>query len=137
MARTVANDPLQKMQYRVSIPGLPEGIGFTKVSGLKREVGSVEYKECGYKAIHKLPGNEKVDDVTLERGMYASPELEEAYKKCLNNPDFRTTITISLYNKQNEVQRTWRLAEAWFKSWEGSDLDSMSEDVAIEKLVIT
>ena len=34
MARTFANDPLQKFMFRVTIPGLPTGIGFQKVGGL-------------------------------------------------------------------------------------------------------
>ena len=35
MARSVVNDPLQKFKYVVSIPGLPNGMGFNKVSALK------------------------------------------------------------------------------------------------------
>ena len=53
MARSRANDPLLKYKYQVSVPGLPNGMGFNKVSGLKREVGVVEYAESGYSHIHK------------------------------------------------------------------------------------
>ena len=48
MARARANDPLLKHRFLVSIPGLPNGMGFTKVSGLKKEIGVVEYNEGGY-----------------------------------------------------------------------------------------
>ena len=85
MARSVVNDPLQKFNYVVSIPGLPNGMGFQKVTGLKRELGTVEYNEGGYAHTHKLVGREKVDAITLERGMYGSAELENLYKKTLNN----------------------------------------------------
>ena len=47
MARTVANDPLQKYMFRVTIPGLPSGLGFSKVSGLVSEMGVTEYPQGG------------------------------------------------------------------------------------------
>lgn len=136
MARSVVNDPLQKFKYVVSIPGLPNGMGFNKVSALKRELGTVEYTEGGYSHTHKLVGRETVEAVTLERGMFASKDLENLYLKSLNDPNFRTTVTITLQDRFGKAQRTWKLAEAWVKSWEGSDFDSSSEDVAIEKVVV-
>lgn len=136
MARSRANDPLQKYNYVVNVAGLPTGMGFTKVSGLKASVGVVEYAEGGYKATHKLAGKEKVDPITLERGVYKSKEFETLYKKTLSDPNYRNTVTISLLDKNGTVQRTWKLAEAWVSSWEGTDFDASSEDVAIEKITI-
>ena len=136
MGRSIANDPLQKYKYRVTIPGLPSGIGFTKVSGLKREVGVAEYEESGYNHTNKLSGREKVDPVTLERGMFATKEMENLYKENLSNPMVRQTITITAYDKNNKAKRTWNLAEAWVSKWEGSDFDAKSNDVATEKITI-
>lgn len=136
MARTVANDPLSKFKYTVSIPGLPTGMGFNKVSGLKRELAVTEYNEGGYNYTRKVVGREKVEPVTLERGMYAGSELEALYKKALSNNDFRTTVTIQLQDRFGKAKRTWKLAEAWVKVWEGTDLDAGSDDVAIEKITI-
>lgn len=134
--RARANDPLQKFKYVVSIPGLPTGMGFNKVSGLKRQVGTVEYTEGGYDYTHKLVGKEKVEPITLERGMFKGSELEALYKKALADPDFRTTVTITLQDRNGVPQRTWKLAEAWVSTWEGTDFDSSSEDVAIEKITL-
>lgn len=136
MARSRVNDPLLKHKYLVSIPGLPSGMGFSKVSGLKRELGVVEYNEGGYNATHKLVGREKVEPVTLERGMFKDTDFETLYKKSLSDPNFRTTVTITLQDNQGKAQRTWKLAEAWVSVWEGTDFDASSEDVAIEKLTI-
>lgn len=136
MSRTVVNDPLQKFMFRVTVPGLPVGIGFRKVGGLTREVGVVEYLEGLFQHTHKLPGREKVSEVTLERGSYASKELEEKYKEVLFNPAFRTTVIIEILNRFGETKRVYKLAEAWVSKWEGSDLDASSDDVAIEKLTI-
>lgn len=136
MPRSAVNDPLQKFDFTISIPGLPSGIGFQKCSGLKKEIGVVEYSEGGYKATHKLPGREKTDVVTLERGMYASRELEELYQNVLRDPNFRTTVTITQNDRRGKPAREWKLAEAWFSTWEGSDFDATSDDVAIEKVTI-
>ncbi len=136
MARTYANDPLQMFKFRVSIPGLPAGMGFQKVSGLTREIGVVEYDEGGYSHTHKLTGKEQGGEVTLEKGMFANTDLEEVYKRSLNNPDYRTTVIIEHLDKFGKVARSWTLAEAWVSKWEGSELDATSEDVAIESITI-
>ena len=136
MARSRVNDPLLKHKFTVSIPGLPSGMGFQKVSGLKRELGVVEYSEGGYNHTRKLVGKEKVEPITLERGMFAGKEFETLYKKSLSNPDFRTTVTINLMDAFGKVKRSWNLAEAWVSSWEGTDFDADSEDVAIEKITV-
>jgi phage tail-like protein len=136
MARTYANDPLQMFKFRVSMPGLPAGMGFQKVSGLSREIGVVEYDEGGYSHTHKLTGKEQGGEVTLEKGMFANTDLEEIYKRSLNNPDYRTTVIIEQLDKFGKVARSWTLAEAWVSKWEGSELDATSEDVAIESITI-
>lgn len=135
-ARTIANDPLQKFMFRVTIEGLPTGLGFQKVGGLSREVGVVEYLEGLYQHTHKLPGREKVGEVTLERGSYANKDLEALYKKVLTNPEIRSTVTIEILDRFGATKRTYKLAEAWVSKWEGSDLDATSDDVAIEKLTV-
>ena len=135
-ARTIANDHLQKFMFRVTIPGLPTGVGFQKVGGLTREVGVVEYLEGLYEYTHKLPGREKVGEVTLERGAFANSDLEALYKKILTDPNIRSTIIIEILDRFGETKRTYKLAEAWVSKWEGSDLDATSDDVAIEKLTV-
>lgn len=135
--RTLANDPLQKFMFRVSIPGTPAGMGFQKVGGLTREVGVVEYLEGMYQHAHKLPGREKVSEITLERGAYASKDLERIYKNALSAGSFkRSTIIIEILDRFGNPRRTYKLAEAWVSKWEGSDLDATSDDVAIEKITI-
>ena len=136
MARTFTNDPLQKFMFRVTIPGLPTGIGFQKVGGLTREVGVVEYLEGLYEYTHKLPGREKVGEVVLERGAYASKELEDLYKSILGKDGNRVTVTIEILNRFGETKRSYTLEDAWVSKWEGSDLDATSDDVAIEKMTL-
>lgn len=135
-ARTSSEDPLQQFKFRVTIPGLPTTIGFQKVSGLTKEVGVVEYDESGYDYTHKLPGKNKVGEVTLERGMYADTSFADLIQTTMTSPNFRTTVIIQLCDRFGNPQRTWKLAEAWASKWESGDLDATGEDVVIETVTL-
>lgn len=135
-ARTTSVDPLQKFKFRLTIPGLPSGIGFQKVSGLTQEVGVTEYDEGGFGYTHKLPGRQKVGEVTAERGSYADNSFQNILQQALTNPNMRNTIIIEHLDRFGNSVRIYKLAEAWVSKWESSDLDASSDDVAIEKLTI-
>ena len=134
-ARTSSEDPLQKFKFRVTLPGIPSQIGFQKVSGLSKEVNVVEYDESAFEYTHKLPGKTKFGEVTMERGMFADSSMLDQMK-VIQNPDYRTTMIVQLMDRFGNVQRTWKLAEAWISKWEGSDLDATSDDVAIETITV-
>ena len=134
-ARTSSEDPLQKFKFRVTIPGIPSQIGFQKVSGLSKEVNVVEYDESAFEYTHKLPGKTKFGEVTMERGMFSDSSMLDQMK-VIQDPDYRTTMIVQLMDRFGNVQRTWKLAEAWISKWEGSDLDATSDDVAIETITV-
>lgn len=135
-ARTTSVDPLQKFKFRLTVPGLPSGIGFQKVSGLTHEVAVTEYDEGGFDYTHKLPGRQKVSEVVAERGTYADSGFHDLLKQTLTNPSLRNTVIFEQLNRYGETIHTYKLAEAWVSKWEGSDADAGSDDVAIEKLTI-
>ncbi len=135
--RTIEADPLQSFMFRVSIPGLPTGVGFQKVGGLSREVEVVEYLENMYDHTHKLPGRETVSDVTFERGMYADDYLQGIYEKVFNNNTVRNTVVIQVCDRFGKIRREFKCAEAWFSKYECADLDATSSDVIIETLTMT
>lgn len=134
-SRTIEADPLQSFMFRVSIPGLPTGVGFQKVGGLSREVEVVEYLENMYDHTHKLPGRETVSDVTFERGMYADNYLQGIYEKVFNNT-VRNTVVIQVCDRFGKIRREFKCAEAWFSKYECADLDATSSDVIIETLTM-
>lgn len=136
-SRTIEADPLQSFMFRVSIPGLPTGVGFQKVGGLSREVEVVEYLENMYDHTHKLPGRETVSDVTFERGMYADDYLQGIYEKVFNNNTVRNTVVIQVCDRFGKICREFKCAEAWFSKYECADLDATSSDVIIETLTMT
>jgi phage tail-like protein len=135
-SRSTTVDPATKAKFRVSIPGLPTSIGFQKCSGLSLEVGVSEYEESGFENTHKLVGRQKVEAVTLERGVYADTDMMALVKSAMTNPDIRNTIIIEHLTPTGVVARKYQLAEAWVSKWEGSDLDASSDDAAIEKITI-
>ena len=135
-SRTIEADPLQSFMFRVSIPGLPTGVGFQKVGGLSREVEVVEYLENMYDHAHKLPGRETVSDVTFERGMYADDYLQGIYEKVFNNNTVRNTVVIQICDRFGKIRREFKCAEAWFSKYECADLDATSSDVIIETLTM-
>ena len=136
-SRTIEADPLQSFMFRVSIPGLPTGVGFQKVGGLSREVEVVEYLENMYDHTHKLPGRETVSNVTFERGMYADDYLQGIYEKVFNNNTVRNTVVIQVCDRFGKIRREFKCAEAWFSKYECADLDATSSDVIIETLTMT
>lgn len=136
-SRTIEADPLQSFMFRVSIPGLPTGVGFQKVGGLSREVEVVEYLENMYDHTHKLPGRETVSDVTFERGMYADDYLQGIYEKVFNNNTVRNTVVIQVCDRFGKIRREFKCAEAWFSKYKCADLDATSSDVIIETLTMT
>jgi phage tail-like protein len=135
-SRTIEADPLQSFMFRVSIPGLPTGVGFQKVGGLSREVEVVEYLENMYDHSHKLPGRETVGDVTFERGMYADDYLQGIYERVFNNNTVRNTVVIQVCDRFGKIRREFKCAEAWFSKYECADLDATSSDVIIETLTM-
>lgn len=135
-SRTIDADPLQGFNFRVSIAGLPSGVGFQKVAGLSREVGVVEYLESMYTHAHKLPGRESVGEITFTRGMYADAYLQTQYETVFNNNECRSTVVIDILDRFGNIRRTFQLAECWFSKYEVADLDATSDEVIIETLTL-
>lgn len=136
MSRTIQEDPLQSFMFKVTISGLPTGVGFQKISGLSREVEVIEYFENMYDHAHKLPGRESIGEITLERGAYADAYLQTQYESVFNNNNCRSTVTIDICDRFGNVRRSFTLAECWFSKFELGDLDATSSDVIIETITM-
>lgn len=134
MPRVYSQDPLQGFNFRVSIPGLPNSVGFKKIGGLSQELGVVEYDEGGYNYTHKLSGKLKTGELVCEKGMFANTQIQDLFKKMVTKADQRCTITIELLNKEGKVARKWSVAEAWCNKWEAGEFDASSEDPVVETL---
>lgn len=134
MPRTYVDDPLQAFQFRVTIPGLPKGVGFKKVSGLNIEYSILEYDEGAYENTHKLPGKKKTGEIVCEKGMFPDKTIENLFRNSVTDPNFRKTITIEVLDSTGKVGRKFTVTEAWASKWEVGDIDSSSDDVVAENI---
>jgi len=136
-ARTTTEDPILQFNFRMTVPGFPDGIGFVSVGGLEETIAVTEYHESGYQYAHKLPGRTSVNEITASRGEYLGDSfMKEAVKDAVTKNDFRKTIIIEKLNRFGDVARTYKLAEAWVSSWTGGENNADSDDVAIEEITI-
>ena len=129
------NDLQPVFQFKVEWGGTR--IGFTEVSGLSDEVAVIEYRE-GSSSMNSpvlIPGLKPPPVVTLKRGMMSRDnEFAEWFNTVQKGTVERRDITISLLNAEYEPTMTWRLANAWPRRINASDLNAQANEIAIESL---
>jgi len=141
----MATDPLRNFKFRVSIAGasFAANLGFSKVSGLTSEVEVIEYREGGDTITNrKFPGQVSFGNVTLERGLGFDSDLVDWLNGIFDpqgGPDQagaipRYNVTISVVTKTGDIQREFKLKNAFPASREIGDLDASSNEVLIESL---
>lgn len=133
---TKADNPMQKYAFGVYFSSLRETLNFQKVSGLSKEFGVTEYSEGNYSSTRKFPGRSKVGEVTCEVGMYKGDKTCYDMLQKSATEDYRQNVIIYHYDRNGNVATKYTLINAWVSKWEGTDFDSSSEDVAVEKITI-
>lgn len=134
MARTLANDPLQRFRFTVEINGAE--MGCQTVSGLGDEIEVTEYREGGYHRTRKLPGIPNTTEVTIEKGVFPDITAFELFRSARDKADFRTTVVITENDRLGNPVRQWELTEAWVSSYTAPELDATSSEVSVESIVI-
>jgi len=129
------NDPLRNVRFRVEIDG-EEVAGFSEVSGLSVETDVIEYREGNEKQsiVRKLPGLNKVTNITLKRGITDSMYLWEWRKLIMDGDIQRRSVRITVLDEAGQDRARFRIIEAWPAKYEASDLDAAGNDVVIETL---
>lgn len=147
MAITVTTDPYQKYNFTVDFaPEGAEGLevsvptGFSKVSGISKEMKVIDYYEGGCVVPKKVASRGDFGEITLEAGVVKEANYENLISlDIMNNPDKRFTVTVKLYDPLDKTMKKykfWKFRKCLVTKWEGSDLDASSDDIAIEKIVI-
>lgn len=134
MARTIANDPQQRFRFKVEIGSVE--FGASNVSGLEKEIEVTEYREGGYVNTHKLPGIASTGTLTIEHGSFADIDLYNMVKSALEDPDFRTDITIVEQDRHGNGKRQWKLTECWASKFTAPEYDATSSEVATESIEV-
>jgi len=128
--------PLPKFHFQVQWGGTR--IGFTEVSGLDSETEVIEYREGASPEYHKLrmPGMQKLSNVTLKRGTFVGDnEFFTWWKttRTLATPERRDVI-ISLLNESHEPVFVWKVKNAFPTKVQATDLKAEGNEVAIETM---
>jgi phage tail-like protein len=135
----MAEYPLPKFHFQVDW-GSNIKIGFTEVTGLEVTTEKIEYRDGASPEFTKIrmPGMQTYGDLTLKRGIFAANnEFYDWWNSVSLNTIQRRDITISLLNESHEPVVVWKVKNAWPTKVTSTDLNSSSQDVAIETLVLT
>lgn len=130
-----ANYPVSTFHFQVEWGGAR--VGFTEVSGLDFEVQPIDYREGSYKnyQVTKMPGIPQFTNINLKRGILKG---DNEFAKWLTtiklNQVERRDITISLLNEDHVPVVTWQVLSAWPCNMKGPQLNSTSNEVAVEEI---
>jgi phage tail-like protein len=128
------SDPFLGFGFELQAEGLVIG-SFSEVSGLGAEIDIEEYREGGVNDfVHKLPKNTKYGNLVFRRGMTNSTVLYDWYKKVANGKIERRQITITLLDTQKSPLKNWSFKNAFPVKWNGPDLKSDGNAIAIESV---
>jgi phage tail-like protein len=114
----------------------------SEVSGLKMEQDVVEYKSNtpdGKFTIKKLPGRQKISEITLTRGLTEDNSFEKwAMSSHFGKmTDARKGGAIVVYDFEGQPIKRYKLTNAWPKGLEIGSMKAGDTNVLTEKLILT
>lgn len=130
-------DPLRAYHFKLLINGVTEG-HFTEVGGLGVRVERISYREGGANSVVRaIPGRVTYGAVSLRFGLTSSAELWDWLMTAVEGRVERRNVSVVMLDPggSTEVLR-WNLINAWPQEWYGAPLNAMSQELAIETLVL-
>jgi phage tail-like protein len=138
-------NPYSAFNFRVTVDRFGDAnsftAGFQEVSGLSDEITVAEYRNGNEPDNHvrKIPGMEKVGDITLKRGVIGSLNIYAWIKEVREGSQaVRRSVTIQLLDEAHVTPvMTWKLLNAFPMKYTGPTLNAKGgTDVAMEELVL-
>ncbi|MCP4202228.1 MAG: phage tail protein [bacterium] len=131
------NDPYKNFRFVLEIDGIQQG-GFRECSGFGSTVEVVEYREGGEPStVRKLPGTISYPDITLNWGITDSRELYDWHLAAVRGEIERKNGSIILQDDLGEESVRYNFRDAWPSGWDGADLNSTGNEVAVDSLTIS
>jgi len=116
------------------------GAGFQECSGIGTSVDVVEYRNGNERENNprKLTGLNRVNDVTLKRGLIGSLDLYQWLDQIRNGDAAAIrTVTISLMSEDHSASvMTWRLLRARIVKHTSGPFNAKGTDVAMEEVTL-
>ena len=125
----------QKALFDVEIEGVSVA-KFEKVQPPEIEVEQVEYWDGRTKYSHKRPGNVKYGDITLTHGYASDTTLQDWWYNIQKGVQDRKSVSIVMYDEEDNEVKRWNCYECWPKKWNVSELDGKANEVSPEELVL-
>ena len=114
--------------------------GFQEISGIGMDVTVAEYRNGNERinAVRKITGLNRVNDVTLKRGVIGSLNLYQWLNDIRNgSSNAMRTVTIQLQNEDHSaVVQTWKLLNARIIKHTSGPMNAKGTDVAVEEMVL-
>ena len=136
VANSERNDPYKNFNFLIEIDGIALA-GFSECTGLRVEVEVIEYREGGdSSSVRKLPGQSKVSDITLKRGITDSLDIWNWHKEILAGQiqSNRKQVIIVVQDEAGSDKARFVVTEAWPTKYDPSDLNGKGNEVMIELL---
>jgi phage tail-like protein len=130
-------DPYRSYNFRLEIDGVTEAY-FHECSGIGIKVKTVRWRSGGNSQIvHCLPGRVEYSDITLRYGLTNSSDMWHWLQSAVEGRVVRKNAAIVLLDNDGtkEVAR-WNAMNAWITTWNGPTLNALSNEVAIEEMVL-
>ncbi|MGL4630581.1 MAG: phage tail protein [Leadbetterella sp.] len=132
--------PLSVFRFNVTEDGptTPNlSVGFSEISGLTQEIQVIEYRDglTPQQSPMKMPGLQKVSNITLKRGIRKGNNEFYAWLNTVKlNTINRKNLIISLLDENDDPVMVWKVRQAFPVKVEGPGLKASGNEVAIESI---
>ena len=129
--------PMPKFGFEVTFGSQSSAASFQELSGLDTETQPIEYRNNDSKLFSsiKMPGVSKLRNLTLKKGLFMNDNsFWDWYNTIKMNTIKRESVTIQLMDEKGKPTMTWTLTNAWPIKITGSDLNSGTNEIAVESL---
>lgn len=129
--------PIAKFYFAVTLGSQDSTVFFQEISGLDTETLPIELRHGDGEVFStsEMPGIAKTGNVTLKKGIFVNDNnFWKWYDAIKMNTIKRETVTIQLLDEAGKPVMTWTLSNAWPTKITGTDMESDTNEVAVETL---
>jgi phage tail-like protein len=129
--------PLPKFFFSVRFGDDGTAAKFQDVSGLDSQGKPIEFRHGNSPSPIKMPGLQKVGNVTLRKGIFVGDAKFWAwYNEIKMNTIKRQTVAVNVLDESGAPQLVWNFTNAWVTNITAPDLKAEANEVAIESMVL-
>lgn len=142
----IPSDPIiyrQKRNFRVRFDGIGTA-EFTSVSGLRKEVATIEFRAGGRPYATKLPGNTTIPRVQMSVGATQDHSLYRWFREVVDmrrelgsgtpSPNIYRTGEIVQYDNGGAILESIRLFDCYPAMFDAGEWDATADEVLIQQL---